>query len=290
VDISRRHFVAVVAGAVAARAQTASPRIRVGCQTRAYGVPIKDREQLLSVLDDLVATGYEGFETNFASLESSFDDPAPMRAEFEKRHINLIGLHGTLNFTNPANLEKERAQFDRLAKASKGLGAELLILSSNGVPRDSEGRLDSAALKLRCDELNHAGAACRALGLRLATHNHAKEVANDGEEVNAVMERTEPRNVSMLMDASYVHNAHLNVPAFIRKYYGRTAGIHVRDQQDGKQVDMGKGELDFRGIAEALRDTRWSGWVILEVNKRPDMSSRELVESSRKFMRDVMKI
>lgn len=289
-DISRRDFVVVVAGAALARAQAAPPPIRVGCQTRAYGSPIRDREQLLSVLDDLVATGYEGFETNFASLESSFEDPAPMRAEIEKRHIRLIGLHGTLNFVDPANLEKERAQLDRLAKASKGLGAEFLILSSNGVPRNSDGGMDSAALKLRCEELNRAGAACRALGVRLCTHNHAREVANGGEEVNAVMDGTRPDNLGMLMDASYVHGAGLNVPAFIRKHSRRIYAIHVRDHRNGKEVDLGTGDLDLRGIAETLHEIRWSGWVILEVNKRADMPSRQVVEKSRKFMRDVMKI
>jgi sugar phosphate isomerase/epimerase len=290
VGIARRDFIAVLAGAVLAPGQSASPRIKVGCQTRAYGVPIADREKLLSVLDDLVATGYQGFETNYASLQSSFEEPASMRAEFEKRQIKLIGLHGSANFTNPDNVEKERTQIDRLAKASKGLGAELLILSSAGVARNPDGRLDSAALKLRCIELNRAGAACRALGIRLCTHNHAKEVANDGEEVNAVMARTKPDDVAMLMDAAYVHGAGLSVPAFIRKHHRRIAGIHVRDMREGKEVDMGTGELDFRGIADALRETRWAGWVILEINKRADISSRQLVESSRKYMRDVMKI
>ncbi|MFB3826557.1 MAG: sugar phosphate isomerase/epimerase family protein [Bryobacteraceae bacterium] len=285
--ISRRDLAAIFAGGAVTRAQT---RIRVGCQTRAYGSPIRDRAQLLSVLEDLAAAGYEGFETNFASLESSFEDPAPVRAEIEKRRIKLIGLHGTVNFTNPAHLQKDRAQLDRLAAACKGLGAELLILSSNGVPRDSGGGLQQAALKLRCEELNRAGAACRALGVRLATHNHAKEVENNGEEVEAVLERTEARNLSMLMDAAYVHGAGLDVPAFFRKHRRRIAGVHVRDQRDGKEVDLGKGNLDLKGIGEALRDTGWSGWVILEINRRAGVSSRELVEYSRKFMREVMKI
>ncbi len=287
---SRRELMAVVAGAVAARAQAASGRVRVGCQTRAFGSPIRDYAQLLSVLDDLVAAGYEGFETNYASLQSHFEDPGPARAEIEKRRIKLIGLHGSINFTKPENLDKDRAQFDRLAKASKGLGAELLILSSSGVPRDAEGRLQASALKLRCEELNRAGAACRAMGIRLATHNHARETANDGEEVNAVMQRTDPRNVSMLMDAAYVHAANLNVAGFFRRYHRRVAGMHLRDYRDGKEVDLGQGDLDLKGIAAAMRETGWTGWAILEVNKRAGVSSRELVETNRKAMRDIMKI
>ena len=272
------------------RAQTTPPRIRVGCQTRAYGSPIRDRAQLLSALDDLAASGYEGFETNFASLEASFDDPAPMRAS-SRSAASADRLHGTVSFISPDSLEKDRAQLDRLAKASKGLGAELLVLSSShGVPRDSDGRVDGVAMKLRCEELNRAGAICGTLGLRLAVHNHANETANNGEEVETILARSDPKNVSLLMDIAYVNGAHINVPAFFRKHYSRVAGLHVRDHQGAKEVNLGEGEIDLKGLADALHDTRWSGWVILEVNKRTDISSRQLVESSRKFMRDVMKI
>ena len=92
------------------------------------------------------------------------------------------------------------------------------------------------------------------------------------------------------MDVAYVHDAHVNVPAFFRKHYRRVAGLHVRDHREGKEVNLGEGEIDLKGLAAALHDTGWSGWVILEVNKRADISSRQLVESSRKFMREVMKI
>jgi inosose dehydratase len=287
--ILRRDFLAALAAAGLARAQS-MPRIRVGCQTRAYGSPIRERDKLLAVLDDLVAAGYAGFETNNASVAYSFDNPAPLRAEIEKRGIALIGLHGSARLTDPALIEKERAEIDKLARVVKGLGGAYLILSGPGVPRDAEGRLNKDALKLRCAELNRAGSACRAIGVRLCTHNHAKEVANNGEEINAVMAGTNPADVSMLMDAAYVFGAGLNVPAFIRRHNRRIAGIHVRDMRDGKEVDMGTGQLDFAGIANALRETRWSGWVILEINKREGTSSRVLVERDRKYMRDVMKI
>ncbi|HYM12380.1 MAG TPA: hypothetical protein VEU62_16710, partial [Bryobacterales bacterium] len=87
---TRREFFLVSLGAALARSGAAAEGVRLGCQTRAYGSPIRDRAKLLSVLDDLAALGYAGFETNFASLEASFADPEPMRKEIEKRRIGLI--------------------------------------------------------------------------------------------------------------------------------------------------------------------------------------------------------
>src|SRR5436309_12729606 len=76
--LSRRELVPAVLAA--SLGQAAARRVRLGCQTRAWGSPLRDRTQLLAALADLHDLGYEGFETNFASLEASFADPQPARA------------------------------------------------------------------------------------------------------------------------------------------------------------------------------------------------------------------
>ena len=40
----------------------------------------------------------------------------------------------------------------------------------------------------------------------------------------------------------------------------------------------------------ALREADWSGWVIVEVNRRDDMSSDELVLKARNHLRQTMEI
>jgi len=284
--IARRELLAGVLAAAAAPG-VRTKAIRVGCQTRLYGVPIRERAKLLFVLDDLATLGYEGFETNFSSLEPSFEQPAPLRAEFEKRRVGLIGLHMSAKF-DPATLEKDRAQIERVATATRAFGGTHLMLSGAGVPRDVRGAIDHAALERRCAELDRAGKRCREIGIRLCSHNHAKELENNAEELRAVLAATDPKNVSMLLDIAYVHMAGLRPAALIREIGPRCAGLHVRDMKGAKEAVMGTGEIDYQGLAEALRASRWSGWVILEMNQRPDFTSRELAEIGRKYMREVM--
>jgi len=50
---------------------------------------LKNRSELLAALADLHDLGYEGFETNFASLADSFADPLPARAEIALRGLPL---------------------------------------------------------------------------------------------------------------------------------------------------------------------------------------------------------
>jgi inosose dehydratase len=286
-ELPRRGF---LGGLLAAAAAPAPAGIRVGCQTRVYGVPIRDTQKLLSILDDLRATGYQGFETNFASLEASFADPAPLRAEFEKRAVPLIGLHLGARLTQPDQIEKEQAQIERVARAVRGFGGTHLVLSGSGIPTAADGKLDLEILKRKAREFSRAGKICRDLGIRLASHNHPQETERNGEEMIAVLSATDPQLVSLLLDIGYTHLARLDAPAFIKKYGARIDGFHVRDYRGKQEAPMGQGEVDLRGLARALAETRWAGWVILEMNTMRDVPSRDLVAGARAYMKKEMNL
>ena len=282
--LKRREF---LGGLLAASGAFAASGIRVGCQTRIYGVPIKDTQRLLSILDDLRAIGYEGFETNFASLEASFADPAPLRVEFEKRGVPLIGLHMGSKLGQPGPAEKELAQIERVARAVKAFGGTHLMLSGSGLRR-ADGNLDQEALKRKAQGLNQAGKICHDLGIQLTSHNHLAEAEHDGEEIAAQLAETDAGLVSLLVDIAYTYMARLDTPGFIRKYGARIAGFHVRDQRGKQEVRMGEGEVDLRGFARTLAETRWTGWVILEMNAVAGVSSREMAANARVFMKKEM--
>lgn len=284
----RREFLA----ALAATPVLAKPksRIRAGCQTRAYGVPIKGTDKLLSILAELKTAGYEGFETNYASVRDSFADPAPLRAEIKKRGVELIGLHMGAKFIDPAAVAKDRELIESVAKGTLGLGGKNVFVSGPGVPRNPDGSLVKDALERRCEELDRAGKLCRQMGLRLCSHNHEKELDNNAEELRAVLKRTDPANVWVLLDLAYVHIARLQAPPLIREIGKRVAAVHVRDLNGPKQEALlGQGQVDYKATAEALRNAGWSGWAILEMNQRKDISSREMVTMGRRYMKETMK-
>jgi sugar phosphate isomerase/epimerase len=267
--------------AVAAPLAAFATRVRVGCQTRLWGVPIRERDRLLSIIDDLAALGYEGFETNQASLEPYFADPAPMRREFNRRRVPLIGLHASARLVDPAKLAEEHSYLTTLARAVGEFGGEHLLLSGPGTAPE--------ALARRSAELNKLGEACRQFGVTLAVHNHAKELENDAEELKAVVAQTDPKFVKLLLDIAYVHQAGVSIPALLVQFSSRIAGMHVRDLRGDVETRLGEGEVNLKAMAEAMRQTRWTGWLILEMNPRRNVSSRELAASGRRYFREVMK-
>ena len=79
-------------------------------------------------------------------------------------------------------------------------------------------------------------------------------------------------------------------PDIVRRYGKRIPLFHLRDAVAGKEVPFGAGECDFAGLGRALAETEWSGWLIVEVNRNPQIPSRKMVETARDFIRKQMKI
>jgi inosose dehydratase len=233
------------------------------------------------VLEDLRTAGYEGFETNFRSLEHSFDDPAPMRREIEAQGVPLIGIHIGAGLFEPARLEEERAQILRAARATQTLGGGHLIVSGRQLPSRKAGTV-------KAKEAERLGAELRAIGVRLSIHNHTHEVANDAAELRRLLEETSAENVGLLFDVGHVHHSEVDVAAFGRSHGSRITGLHVRDVKDGDEVLIGTGVVDFTGLGNAIRETGWAGWLIVEINQRKDIPSRELVTRARAHLQRTM--
>ncbi len=283
--ITRR---AALATLTAAPLLAASSKLRVGCQTRAYGSPLTDRAKLLPVLDDLRATGYEGFETNYRSLEAHFDNPAPMRAEIERRGVGLIGLHlGAGLFEPPDKIEAERELVLRVARGVKALGGNHVIMSGRRLPVRADGSVEPAALASKIRESNRLGAELAAMGLKFAIHNHQHEVANNGAELRELLEATDD-SVSLLFDVGHVLNHEMDVVSFLLAQSHRIAGLHLRDVGGGKEVLIGTGEVQFSAIADALCEAAWEGWLILELNEHGGLSDHNLVDRARRHIQREM--
>src|ERR1051326_5388004 len=129
---TRRRFLSCAAAtAVAAGATAPASRIRIGAQTNTWGAPIKPYEHLLEVLDALVKLGYEGFETNYMSLDGMADKAKQCRAAFESRRIEYVAPHTNVKFPKPADAAAQLAEIRRIAGYSAEMGARHLIASGS---------------------------------------------------------------------------------------------------------------------------------------------------------------
>ena len=124
--------------------------------------------------------------------------------------------------------------------------------------------------------------------MRLCVHNHAKEVSNRAEELIAVAKGTDKGLVSFVVDVSFFLDVGLRPEKWVGRFAQRMEGIHLRDHRAGKEVVLGEGELNPEALASSLRKAGWAGWVILELNKRKDKTSRQMIAEARRYMKQRM--
>jgi len=273
---SRREVLLTAAGLAAGRVLGAAnpARVHLGCQTNAWAIDSRDFSNVLAIVRKVKDYGYEGFETGFANVQSRFDEPAAAKAKLDAIGLKFIGVHIFLTRYDPATCIAPAELYERVAAGGAKLGAERLILS--GSPPD-----DDAGRKRKAEGLNRAGAFAQKLGLKLAYHNHGPEVANHGEEIEFLLRATDPARVWFLLDAGHAFRAGADIPGFIRQHHRRLAGLHIRDTKDGKETVLGTGDFPLQGVADAIRETGWQGWVINEEERVGGKPGAKAVKPAR---------
>ncbi|MBO3270086.1 MULTISPECIES: sugar phosphate isomerase/epimerase family protein [Hymenobacter] len=113
----------------------------------------------------------------------------------------------------------------------------------------------------RCaDTFNKAAEACRKAGVQFAYHNHNSEFEKDNGKVlyDVLLEKTDPRLVSMEMDLGWVVVAGYDPFQYFERYPNRFPLWHLKDMKKGEahSTVLGTGRLD---VAKLLRSAKKSG-------------------------------
>jgi sugar phosphate isomerase/epimerase len=246
---------AAILAAGASMSTTKDTQVHLGCQTNAWPIDAGDFSNVLAIVQKLRDYGYEGFETGFANLQDQFEHAAEAKRKLDAIGIKFFGVHIFLTDYDPETRIAPATLYERVAAGAAALGAEYLILS--GAPAGS-------GVKRKAAALNQAGTYASKAGLKLAYHNHSPELEKNGSEIEALISGTDPTKVGLLLDAGHAFRAGADVPAFVRKHEARLIGMHLRDFKNGEQVPLGGGEFPLAAVADAVKRSGWSGWVLNE--------------------------
>jgi inosose dehydratase len=235
------------------------PKIQFGAQTNAWAIDPQKPDSFFDVLNQVKQIGYDGFETGFRNLSSSFDAPSVTKQRIAATGLTFFGIHIFLfpPQLDPASKLPPRDLYQQVARGGAALGAQRLIFSGGPAANPDQ-------LKTKIEALNEAGRFAQSVGLRLAYHNHWWEFQSEIGEIEALYTQTDPATVSFLLDAGHAYRGGANVPDFLRQHEKRIIALHFRDYRDGHQVPLGQGTFPLAQVAATLKQLRWSGWAINE--------------------------
>jgi inosose dehydratase len=247
-----------------------TPRWRVGHTGITWGIPA-DVEQALA---DVAAVGYRGFETFGSDLERQDLRPAMQRCG-----VPVVAAYCMGTFADPARTDADLASILRSAEALKALGGEVVVLGATNRATPENSPEDYRVMARTLDAI---GRACAELGLVAAVHPHTGTPIETRDEIDRVLELTDPEVVFFGPDTGQIAKGGSDPVEVMRAYGGRIRHVHLKDWNGlGAHDDedrsgylnyepIGSGVVDMPGIFEALDAAGYDGWINVELDGTPE--------------------
>ena len=257
-SLSRRSFLAETAGVLAASAffpvnarANAAPRIKVGA--------------CVVGLDDAKQAGLDGVEVRAGDAADELDIfKAATRAKY-KTQMQATGLSirsimmGLLNNFPLATDPRAPAWLAQTIDAAKDLGAKNVLVAFFGKGDLLNGRqIKEAEFGSAVKRIREAAARAKDAGVTLALENMLS-----AEQNLRLLEEIGHDSVRLYYDVYNTGKTQkYDSPAEIRRLKDRIAQFHYKN---GAQY-LDEDKPYFEAISAAVRDIRYSGWIVLETS------------------------
>jgi sugar phosphate isomerase/epimerase len=138
-------------------------------------------------------------------------------------------------------------------------------------------------LKMLANTLNEIGRQTITHGVRLAPHPHIWGPMEREHEIRTVMALTDPKYVWLTADTAHLTLGGADALVIIRDYFARVAEVHMKDTypryrgnsstpspaehlKASLYHNLGAGGVDFPAIFKLLRERKFKGWVVYDLD------------------------
>lgn len=139
--------------------------------------------------------------------------------------------------------------------------------------------------------LHQAAKMCKERGMELVFHPHGGTVVEQKDEIDRLMETTDPTLVSLLYDTGHALYGNYDPLEQLVTHYDRIKYVHYKDVRkdvldkvrkdnldfregvlEGLFTVPGDGCIDFEAIVAELMKREYQGWTIVEAEQDPDVA------------------
>jgi sugar phosphate isomerase/epimerase len=242
--------------------------------------------------------GYTGLEVAPFTLAPRITDVSAarrkeLRVQAEDAGIPIMGLHWLLakteglHITSPDEGVRRRTAdyLSELARCCRDLGGELMVFGSPAQRRIPAGATKAQAMDYAADTFRKAAPAIADASVKLCLEPLAPPEAdfiNTCAEGVELLKRIDHPNFLLHLDVRAMSSESTPVVDLIRRHIAQTGHFHANDPN---KRGPGFGNVDFVPIFKALRESKYQGWVSVEVfdySPDPETIARKSIEYMRK--------
>ncbi len=305
-NISRRDFLAATGAAALAgnSAFGSEPAdFKIGYHVSTWG---DNFEQAINEISEL---GFAGIQIRANDYRKYAKRAGEFKELMAAKKLTLVALSSgsSGNVTLKSDTEKSEIE-ERLAMAKwmKEVGGSSLEVSDGA--RVQQGVNDPDDYRKLGKRLTEIGK--RTLGehgIKLGYHNHMNSLGERRDEVDRILAAADPKYVWALTDIGHVQAAGGDPVKFVREYTNRLLYPYFKDvivypagpmNLSGKTqrpkydfVELGQGKVNIPGVLQIMKDYRWTGWIVIELDSpRTGHTPRESAAISKKFVEEKLKL
>lgn len=259
-------------------------------------------------VSEMALAGYAGCEIG---------NKYPTDRQVLKKALDLRGLticnQWFSAFLISRPFEETAKPFEEKLDFLKYLGAKVIGVSEQSYSIQGkkqpifEGKhvMDDREWNLLCGGLNRLGKIAKDKGMKLTFHHHMGTVVQDENEIDRMMEHTDPDLVYLLFDSGHLSFDNIDPVKILNRYASRVGHVHLKDLRScvvaeararhlsfldgvrsGTFTVPGDGNVDFRPIFEILGGCGYEGWVVVEAEQDPAKANPfEYAKKARDYIR-----
>jgi inosose dehydratase len=313
IAITRRQL---AAAGLALPALFASRALGAGKADITVGITVDTRpdwsgpENFIRSIDEASAVGFHRIETFWQYVARWEDNPQGLKDELSKRHLTLetVSNGGGMrtDFVDPSQRDGVIEDHMKLVRFIKWFDCDHLKINIGGKHGPGNRTKD---YKEMATTFNEIGKRMTDLGMKFGIHAHLGSAFQTKQDVDAILEMTNPKNVYFVVDTGHTTMAGMDPVQLTRTYVSRIIEYHIKDvapeDKGGHKgelkgpynttadnrifFEMGKGGVDFPAIKKILDDNNWKGWWTIELD-RTGTTAKESCAIAKKYLENVMKL
>jgi inosose dehydratase len=255
----------------------------------------------MQAIKDISDLGFRGIQLRSNLLKEYGDKPQAIKEILQKHKLQFVALSG--GGPRPTDTEADAVAL-QVKHATFLRDAGGLYLQMTDSLRQKDKKPVAEDFKHLGRILTEVGKRTADLGVGLAYHNHMNTVGEAPEEVDQIMDASDPRYVKLLLDVAHYHQGGGNPAKAIRKYGNRILFLHIKDVESPvaasageparayRFVELGRGKVDLPAVFAALHEVKFRGWAVIELDGVPDKSRtpKECAAISKKYLEEKIKL
>ncbi|MDQ3256566.1 MAG: sugar phosphate isomerase/epimerase [Acidobacteriota bacterium] len=234
----------------------------------------------MQAIKDVAELGFKGIQLRSNIVPEYASKPKALRDMLVQHKLEMVALSSGGVQLAPEREKEEIEKHARHGAFVRDVGGRYLQVTDGFARRKTTPVADDYKRLGRL--MTEIGKRTAEIGIPLGYHNHMNNLGETPEDVERLMNESDPRYVKLELDIAHYFQGGGDPAKAARQYKDRLLFLHIKDVEGPlagatgdprfsyRFVELGRGKVDLPAFFAALKEIEFRGWAVVELDSVPD--------------------